>query len=317
MDKRGYLYMAVGISLLPIWNYFCKKREQPGIRDAYGRKVTVGGYGMAADIKGEGNSPTIILLPGWGSPSPVLEFLPLAEELAKTFRVVTIEPLGYGLSDRTRRPREMDGIVRELHGCAQELGCGQYYLMAHSISGLYSLYWANAYPGEVQGFIGIDCSVPGQSDVKTTPVSAQTLNRVAAYLRKARTLSGITRLGSLKDHKKAVYADLSYPYSEKELEVFRILSMDCSDNRTMVDELGHLEENLEAVRGMKFPPHIPVLHFIAEDSCRMLHSWEKLHQDVVTETGRSRMLRFGKKHYLHFERMQDMASEVRQWIPED
>jgi len=317
MDKRGYLYMAAGISLLPVWNYFCKKREQPGIREAYGRRVTVDGYSMNADIKGEGNSPTIILLPGWGSPSPVLEFLPLAEELAGKFRVATIEPLGYGLSDRTRRPREMDRIVRELHGCAQKLGCNRYYLMAHSISGLYSLYWANAYPEEVQGFIGIDCSVPGQSDEKTTPVSALTLNRAAAYLRKARSLSGLTRLGSLRDHKKAVYADPFYLYPEKELEVFRILSMDCSDNRTMMDELGHLEENLEAVRGMRFPAHIPVLHFISEDSCRMLHTWEKLHQDVITETGRSKILHFGKKHYLHYERRQDLAAEVRKWISED
>lgn len=203
------------------------------------------------------------------------------------------------------------------HGCAQELGCRQYYLMAHSISGLYSLYWANACPEEVQGFIGIDCSVPGQSDGETTPVSALTLNRVAAYLRKARALSGLTRLRSLKDHKKAVCADPSYHYSERDLEVFRILGIDSSDNRTVMDELGHMEENLEAVRGMRFPGHIPVLHFIAEDSCRTLPTWEALHRDVVTETGRSRMLHFGKKHYLHLERRQDMAAEVRKWILEE
>lgn len=314
MNKRGYLYMAAGVSILPLWNFFCKKREQQEIRNAYGRKVTVDGYNMTVDIRGERNHPAIILLPGWGSPSPVLEFLPLAKELAKNFHVITMEPLGYGLSDRTRRPREIERIVRELHGFAQRLGCNRYYLMAHSISGIYSLYWANAYPGEVQGFIGIDCSVPGQSDEKTFPVSALMLNKAAAYLRQALNLTGITRMKSMKNHRKAVYADPSYPYSEKELEIFRILSMDCSSNRTMMNELDHMEENLEIVRNMKFPAHIPVLQFISEDNSRMLHTWETLHQNVITETGRSKVLHFGKKHYLHFERMQDMADEVREWI---
>lgn len=231
--------------------------------------------------------------------------------------MVTIEPLGYGLSDRTRRPREMDRIMRELHGCAQKLGCDRYYLMAHSISGIYSLYWANAYPKEVQGFIGIDCSVPGQLDQENFPVSAITLNKLAAYLRQIKNITGIARLRSAGDHKKAVYADLSYPYSEKELEVFRILSMDHANNRTMMDELDHLEENLGSIGNMKFPAHIPVLQFISEASCRMLAAWEKLHQDVITETDRSKVLLFGKTHYLYFERMQDMAGEVRKWITND
>lgn len=36
--------------------------------------------------------------------------------------------------------------------------------MPHSLSSLYSLYWANTYPQEVRGFIGIDPSVTKQSD---------------------------------------------------------------------------------------------------------------------------------------------------------
>lgn len=72
----------------------CLQEKEAGkVKDAYGKSVEVAGKNMVVDIKGEENETTIILLPGWGSPSPVLEFLPLAEQLSEEYRVVTIEPV--------------------------------------------------------------------------------------------------------------------------------------------------------------------------------------------------------------------------------
>lgn len=44
----------------------------------------------------------------------------------------------------------------ELHECAQQLGCEKYYLMDHSIAGLYSLSWGNRYLEEVKKFMIIE-----------------------------------------------------------------------------------------------------------------------------------------------------------------
>lgn len=65
-----------------IWNYICMRIELPGIENAYGQEVEVDGKKMVVDIIGplEEDASTIVLLPGLGSPSPVLEFKPLAEE---------------------------------------------------------------------------------------------------------------------------------------------------------------------------------------------------------------------------------------------
>ena len=41
---------------------------------------------------------------------------------------------------------------------------GPYILMPHSISGLYSIYYANTYPEEVAGIIGIDCTLPKMAE---------------------------------------------------------------------------------------------------------------------------------------------------------
>lgn len=62
------------IIVLSIWNLICKEKEQSEIQSAYGQPLEVMGKNMIADVKGEENAITIIVLPGWGSPSPVLEF---------------------------------------------------------------------------------------------------------------------------------------------------------------------------------------------------------------------------------------------------
>ena len=271
---------------------------------------------MTVDIKGEDNETTIILLPSWGSPSPILEFLPLAEELSEDFWVITIEPFGYGLSDKVGTEREISVIVEELHECTQKLGCDQYYLMAHSLSGLYSLYWANAYPQEVQGVIGIDPSVPKQSDVEPLPIKMVTLNKLSAYFQKTVSVLGITRILSIGNPENAIYADSSYPYSERELDVFRILSMDFAYNKDIMNELNHMEDSLESVRDMKFPETIPVLQFVSGDNCELLETWETLHREVITETDKSEVLRLDGGHYLHFGKKQEVVEKVKEWLQE-
>lgn len=176
------------------WNYFCKKREIPKVQAAYGNAVKVNGKKMTVEIAGlqAEESPVIVLLPGLGSPSPVLEFRPLAEELGKTYKVITVEPFGYGLSDPADTERSIENIVEELHACLEEIGVHRYYLMAHSISGLYSLYYANTYPEEVRGFIGIDSSVPKQNE--NEPFDTTKLNLLMAYLSKTKNVLGISRI---------------------------------------------------------------------------------------------------------------------------
>ena len=82
------LIIAVAILL---WNFFCRKNSKRKIEGAYGQALKIDGYKIVVDIKGAGNGPTIVLLPGWGCASPVLEFLPLAKALSQDFRVITIE----------------------------------------------------------------------------------------------------------------------------------------------------------------------------------------------------------------------------------
>lgn len=88
--------------------------------------------------------------------------------------------------------------------------------------------------------------------------------------------------------KKFVYADFSYSYTEEELEIFRLLSIDKAYNRTVMNELGCMTKNLSMLVDYKFPEKMPVLEFISKENCKIMPTWEKLHWDTLaTEGGNS------------------------------
>lgn len=134
------------------------------------------------------------------------------------------------------------------------------------------------------------------------------------YLQKLKNIFGITRLQSINHPENAIYVDPSYSYSEKELEVYRILSMDDIYNSDVMDEMKHMEDNLETVREMKFPENIPVLQFVSSSNCELMDSWEPLHREVITEENKSEVLQLDGGHYLHFERLQEIVEKVNAWI---
>ncbi len=308
------LLVLFSVLALILWNQICKFRDSKLLINAYGQVVEVDGKKMVIDIQGEENETAIILLPGSASASPVLEFLPLAEALSEHYRVITIEPFGYGLSDTTNSNRDMDTVVKELHECVSVLGYDHYFLMAHSLSGLYSLYWANTYPEEVLGFIGIDCSVPGQNEENPYPISITTINKIGAYLQKVQNVLGISRMLSNGNPRKAIYADLAYEYNENQLNVYRILTLDRSYNKTVLNEQDCFDSHLATVAEMKFPENLPVLQFVASSNCEIMAAWEQLHKDLIREPEYSEVFRLEGGHYLHFTRKAEITETVNQWI---
>lgn len=312
---KWLLILLVAVIILGIIiNAICRLLAKSKLQDAYGREVTVDGKSMRVDVRGDSDKPVIILLSGLACASPVLELEPLSAALSQNYCVVTIEPFGYGLSDAADQDRTIENIVQELHTCVEALGYEEYYLMGHSIGGLYSLYWANQYPGEVKGFIGIDPSVPGMNDEQPFPISITAINKLSGYLTKAMNGVGLTRLMSAGNPQSAIYADTTYPYTEKELEVFRILSLDHAYNKTVMNEMKYLDANVEAVRGMRFPDQTAVLEFVSGSNCELLSSWEQLHRDVLPENGRGEVIRLDGSHYLHFEYLDQIVEYVVDWI---
>ncbi|HEY4431350.1 MAG TPA: alpha/beta hydrolase, partial [Paenibacillus sp.] len=127
------LFLAVVYTV----NVISNKSDQKKIHQ-YGQLVPVDGKSMNVLIQGQGEQ-TVVLIPGFGTGAPALDFKPLIDELSPFYKVVAVEPFGYGLSDETDKERTTANIISEVHEAVQNLNIDQYILMGHSIGGIYGL----------------------------------------------------------------------------------------------------------------------------------------------------------------------------------
>lgn len=269
--------------------------------ESYGQYVEVDGKKMNVSIQGSGEQ-TIVLLPGQGTPSPVLDFKLLIDELTPSYKVVAIEPFGYGLSDETKKERTTANIVSEIHEAVQQLGIDRYVLMGHSITGLYGVTYVNNYPDEVQAFIGIDSSVPNQPgmDVKLPLKSMQFLQT-----------SGLMRL--IKKVSGDSYKSLAFDEHTK--DQMNLISNKVSSNDTMIDELKHLGSNFKNSEKLAYPRDLPVLLFVQSNN-EHNPQWIPLHEEQVKQSAQGKMIPMEGSHYLHHTKFKEIAAEFKAYMKE-
>jgi pimeloyl-ACP methyl ester carboxylesterase len=306
------LILNVLIGLL-IWNVVHTFMEMKSVKSiGYGKKVPVKKYNMCVNIIGEKNEIPIIILPGATSVAPVFEFKPLAEAFSSQYKVITVEPFGYGDSDVVKEERTLDNIVSDLHDCMEQLELKKYYIMGHSMSGIYSLAYANKYTEEVLGFIGIDASVPGIEE--TSSIGHSKAIKIYLYLMKLLNILGFKRFLLNLDPRSLILLDPNYVYTERELEIIKTLDIDKSCNATIMNFADHLDEMIASVHDMTFPEQIPVLNFISSENIQTVKNWEELHKQVVKEREHSELVILEGRHHLHLDNKDKIVEKVKEWI---
>lgn len=297
----GVIVIAIALfmAIVFIVNIVCNKFEQGKI-GSYGQPVTVDGKDMNVFIQGEGEE-TIVLLPGYGTSAPALDFKPLIDELSPFYKVVVIEPFGYGLSDLTEKERSTENIVSEVHEALQQLQIERYILMGHSISGLYGLDYVNKYPDEVSAFVGLDSSVPTISEKKID----SSIIRTIKLLKK----SGLARLQvKLSDDP---YAEL--PYDEKTKEQLKILKHKNMYNPSQLNEAEMMYENFKAAKNLSFPKNLPVIFFIQANH-PVTDRWVPEHQKQIKDSVHGKVMTFEGDHYLYRTKAQEIVENFRAYM---
>jgi len=297
----GVIVIAIALFLAIVFivNIVCNKFEQGKI-GSYGQPVTVDGKDMNVFIQGEGEE-TIVLLPGYGTAAPALDFKPLIDELSPFYKVVVIEPFGYGLSDLTEKERSTENIVSEIHEALQQLQIERYILMGHSISGLYGLDYVNKYPDEVSAFVGLDSSVPTISEKKID----SSIIRTIKLLKK----SGLARLQvKLSDDP---YAEL--PYDEKTKEQLKILKHKNMYNPSQLNEAEMMYENFKAAKNLSFPKNLPVIFFIQANH-PVTDRWVPEHQKQIKDSVHGKVMTFEGDHYLYRTKAQEIVENFRAYM---
>jgi len=272
-------------------------------------KLDVNYHNLDVGIDGEQNEPTIVLLPELGTPSPIIYYKPIVDVLSDKYKVITMEPLGYGLSDMVDDARTIDNIVSELHAGIKNLGIEKYYLMGHSVGGLYSLYWSNQYANEVLGFIGLDTIVPGAEErVKSMPNTMKKFSIMNHF--------GVERMVSLfNSNRLFLPLNSSYHFDEEDTKMFRIITLQKGYNKTQRKEVNAVLDNLDVVKAMKFPEDCPVINFISSENTKQYPNWKKLHIEIGNESISNEVIEItGNNANFAFDQRETISNKIKSWI---
>lgn len=288
--------VALGLATTSVVNVVASNSESSRI-ESYGQRVEVDGRKINVLVTGSGIKD-VVLLPGFGTSSPVLDFAPLVRDLSKDHRVIVVEPLGYGLSDGTDRDRTTENIVQEVHGALQALNVNRYILMGHSIAGLYGIDYANRYPEEVSAFVGIDTSVPGQPGMDTEfPTGMMSVAKNLGLLRLITAVTG---------------SDDNPVYTEYAREQMQMLTNRNSMSPTYLNEMAHISSNFKNALGTAFPKDLPLLLFVVAEN-KQTPEWLDLHRGQAASVTDGTVVPLPGEHYLHHTHAGEIADGVRKW----
>lgn len=290
------LLIVVFLATVYVVNVVASKSEQSKIQP-YGQSVAVDGKNMNVLIQGEGKQ-TIVLLPGFGTASPALDFKPLIEQLSSNYKVVVIEPFGYGLSDITDKPRTVDNITNEIHEALQQLNINKYILMGHSISGIYGLDYVNKYPNEVTTFAGIDTSFPTQPTEVMDTASVSLLQKSGFYRLLVKLNPALIMTPNVDEATK---------------QQIKMITLKNTMNPDIVSEAQLLPTNFKAVQGLEFPKNLPVIFFLVQNDPD-IKNWTTQHEEQIKNSVNGKVVLLDGTHYLHYTQSKAIADDLKSFM---
>lgn len=272
----------------------------------YGTKLNVKGLNMnvlelGAEHKGE--SKTLVFMPGLGEASQPLSHKNLLDALAKKYHILVVEPFGYGLSDVSNEERTAENITEELHSALEQMDVQEYYLVAHSLSGLYAIKYAQMYEDEVLGVIGMDTSTPmmnGFMDIQHAEAPMDDSGQ-ATYL---------PEIPDVEDE-----VNLQYKYIAQ-------LNL---NNADVADESIRSNQVLLDFKDEKIPAGIPSLYLLAQDSYediemrrefmeKITEDWEMQHKLLSENPDEVETYVLEGDHLIYMTQYEEMARLIDEFI---
>ncbi len=216
-----------------------------------------------------GEGPTVVILPEFGSQSPVVQYKTLVDSLKDTHRVVVVEYFGYGFSmSMAKHERINDVIVEEIIKLLEYRQIsGPYTLIASDTSSIYAMRLQQRYPELVSSIISIDSVYPAEiNDNYRMSVIRDRISNV--NINSIWELTGFERILSYLSP-KTFYIDkmkeLTDNYTDEEISVYRNRIGSAYLTRTMVREINKLEENMDQMKNYTYPSGLPVLQILSSE----------------------------------------------------
>jgi pimeloyl-ACP methyl ester carboxylesterase len=189
--------------------------------------------------------------------------------LSEKHTVVCIEYFGVGFSSQTQRARTSENYVDEIRTALKSAGVeAPYVLMAHSISSVYSEYYASNYPAEVQAIISLD----GTSTAcigADMPGFVKSLLGVAKFQQAIGLTSIVAPLVTNKDNL------LSIGYTEKEIsDLLYYAGFSMNDNT--LDQIASSTYYIKDANELMYPKNVPYFKIISRKTYETKNSQIKI-----------------------------------------
>lgn len=282
------------------------KEELKKLIKDYGTKITVKDlqmnvYELGAEHKGE--SKTLVFMPGLGEASQPLTHKNLLDALAKKYHILVVEPFGYGLSDVSNEERTVENITEELHSALEQMDVKEYYLVAHSLSGLYALKYSQMYQDEVLGVIGMDTSTPMMNGFME-------MQHEEAPIDDSGQATDLPEIPDVDDD-----VNLQYQYIAQ-------LNL---NNADVVDESARSNQVLNDFKDEKIPSGIPALYLLAQDSYediemrrefmdKITEDWEMQHKLLSENPDEVETHILEGDHLIYMTQYEEMARLIDEFI---
>ena len=273
-----------------------------------GKMVEVHDKNLHVYTQGEG-MPTLVFMAGHGTSNPALDFKPLWMQLADEYRIAVVEKSGYGWSDTSDSPRDIETLLEETRTALHLSGeHGPYILIPHSMSGLEAIYWAQRYPEEVKAIIGLDPLTPESFDVIPDPQNSQ------LYFMFLISRIGLSRLmpeSEIGDNLPLMDSDY---LTNEEKEQYLAVFYKSAFTRNMLREIQYLEENVQKVAENEAPLETPMFFFISSDQDVNVAGWSQALTDFLEQLQVGEFMQLDAGHYLHYEKADLIAETTKTFI---
>ena len=281
-------------------------KEKGLISEPLGEMTEVDGRQMCVYTEGSGEH-TIVFMSGYGTPSPILDFRPLYSRLAGDFRIVVVEKFGYGFSDETDDPRDIDTMLDQTRKAVAGAGIdGPFILCPHSASGLEAIYWAQKYPEEIEGIAALDMAMPGYHDETGYSIFEDKAMRFI-------TNSGLLRILPADS---LPFAFNSPELTDAEKAQYKAIMYARRGSATMIHEAEWCQRNVETIANNDAPT-VPMLFFISTQQAEtMFPSDPQKYLDLPRSytDDQAEYIETDLGHYFHVEDPDFAASEIRRFI---
>ena len=304
--------LAVGILLLPaaavafavgtVVNTCVRIRNRHLLRKPIGQFVRIDGHDMNVLVKGQG-AHTLVLLSGWGTASPVLDFKALYSQLETDFRIVVPEKFGYGFSDIVKTKRSLAANVEYYREALSQLGIeGPYILCPHSLSGLETMIWAQKYPNEVEAIVGLDATPANFSE----ELKAEQQSKLQVFVIELLKLSGVSRF-----YKAQCLPNLT----REEKHILQELYVRNPVNYDLISEIQDVSKACEEINRLPLPTS-PCIHFISrrDPGIAWAEKWRMVHQEYADASVNGKLVQLSCGHYVHDFEFRKIAEEIRELV---